>query len=150
MFTANNDFGYIIALSVAMFLQQQLVFVIPVVRARMAYGIKAPTLYPRDSEIKALKLTDEQVHDYYCCQRAHQNNVEFTSVFFPLFLLAGLLEAVDTMSVTYAGLIVLVFRTIGGLGYTAGLRKYSGLFHIGEMWVVGLLGKCAYEMIQKV
>eukprot|EP00606_Chrysophyceae_sp_TOSAG23-5_P000648 GSChrysophyteH2.ASY1.ANO1.435.1 assembled CDS len=108
MFTTNNDFGYIIALSVAMFLQQQVGVIVSILWSLYMCTVRAPTLYPRDSEIKALKLTDEQVNDYYCCQRAHQNNVEFTSVFFPLFLLAGLLESVDTMSVTYAGACVCV------------------------------------------
>eukprot|EP00040_Diaphanoeca_grandis_P019285 m.101777 g.101777 ORF g.101777 m.101777 type:complete len:150 (+) comp27349_c1_seq1:98-547(+) len=144
--TVDKEYGYIIGLSVAFFFQQQLAFVIPVVRARMATGIKAPTLYPRDSEIKALKLTDEQVHDYYCKQRAHQNNVEFMSVFFPLFMLAGAIPG-ETMNIFYAGLMVFAFRMLGGLGYSAGLRKYSGFFHIGELFIVYKLGKCAFDML---
>ena len=146
--TTGKEFGYIIALTVAFFVQQQVIFVIPVVRARAATGIKAPTLYPRDSEIKKLNLTDAQVDDYYCKQRAHQNNVEFMSVFMPIFVLAGSMGGViDTMQVVYAGLVVLGFRMLGGLGYSAGLRKYSGFFHLGELYILYLLGKAAYDMI---
>ena len=43
----------------ASYLLQQVFLVIFVVRARIGTGIKAPTLYPRDSEIKALALTDK-------------------------------------------------------------------------------------------
>jgi hypothetical protein len=147
--TTGKEFGYIVALTVAFFVQQQIIFVIPVVRARFATGIKAPILYPRDSEIKALNLTPAQVDDYYCKQRAHQNNVEFMSVFLPIFVLAGSMGAViNTMEVVYSGLVVFGFRMLGGLGYAAGLRKYSGFFHLGEFYILYLLGKAAFDMTQ--
>eukprot|EP00605_Chrysophyceae_sp_TOSAG23-4_P002344 GSChrysophyteH1.ASY1.ANO1.2592.1 assembled CDS len=134
MIETSREFGYVVLVAIGFFLQQQLMFVIPVVMARKSTGISTPTLYPRDSEIKDLRLTDEQVRDYMCKQRAHQNNVEFMSVFMPLYCLAG-------------GAFILFFRTIGGLGYSAGYRKYSGFFHLGELFILYLLGKAAYDMI---
>jgi len=113
----------------------------------MMTGIKAPTLYPRDSEIKALKLTEEQVATYMCAQRAHQNNVEFSSVFLPLFLAAGLVPAL-TVRVGYAGASVAVCRILYIIGYNMGakslLRGLGGLFHLGELYIVGL---CLYHGI---
>ena len=133
-------------MSVGFYLQQQVAFTVPVVMKRMKYGIKAPTLYPRDSEIKALKLTDEQVHDYNCTQRAHQNNVELMSVFLPLYLVAGAIPG-KAMNVFYAGLAMFAARMLGGLGYSAGLRKYSGWFHIPEYYILWIVGKEAHRAI---
>ena len=58
----------------------------------MKTKILAPTIYPRDSEIKELKLNDKQVGDYMRAQRAHQNNVEFLSGFMAIYILAGTLS----------------------------------------------------------
>ena len=147
MIETSREFGYVVLVAIGFFLQQQLMFVIPVIKARKSTGISTPTLYPRDSEIKELKLTDEQVRDYMCKQRAHQNNVEFMSVFMPLYCLAGIIPTVDNLLVAYSGAFILFFRTIGGLGYSAGYRKYSGFFHLGELFILYLLGKAAYDMI---
>ena len=62
---------------------------IPVVRARLSTKISAPILYPRDSEIKARNLTEDQVTAYYNAQRGHQNNVEFSATFIPMMMAAG-------------------------------------------------------------
>jgi hypothetical protein len=48
-------------------------------------------------------------------QRAHQNNVELMSVFMPIFLIIGLFKPKET---AMGGLVVLIFRIIGGIGYT--------------------------------
>jgi len=88
MIELSAEYGYVLAVALAMFLLQQIVMVIPVARQRIKTGIAPPTLYPRDSQIKALGLDERKVANYMCAQRAHQNNVEFTSVFMPLFLVA--------------------------------------------------------------
>jgi hypothetical protein len=82
-----------------------------------------------------------------CAQRAHQNNVEFTSVFLPLFLVAGAIPG-ETTNIAWAGLSILGFRMVGGLGYAAGLRKYSGFFHIGELYILWKLGKYAFDLLK--
>ena len=87
-----KDYGYVLLIAIFMYFMQQLILVIPVIRARSLTKIKAPTLYPRDSEISKLKLREEDVDYYLRAQRAHQNNVEFMSVFMPLFLIIGLFE----------------------------------------------------------
>lgn len=46
-----SNFGYVAAVSVAFWVQQSVLFVIPVVQQRIATGIKAPTLYPTDKEV---------------------------------------------------------------------------------------------------
>jgi uncharacterized MAPEG superfamily protein len=149
MNTSGKEFGYVVALALAFYIQQQIIFVIPVIGARKKTGIKAPTLYPRDSEIKALSLSDDQVTDYICKQRAHQNNVELMSVFLPLFILAGAMESIPTMHVVYSGLVVFAFRMIYGLGYSAGLRAYGGFFHLGELYILYLLGNAAYQAMNE-
>ena len=69
-----KDHGYAIGVACALWFQQSIVFTIKVGLKRREVGIKPPTLYPNDSEIKSLKLTPEQVDSYMCTQRVHQNN----------------------------------------------------------------------------
>ena len=143
-----------------MFLLQQIVLVLPVVKQRISTGIKAPTLYPRDGQIKELKLAPYQVENYMRAQRAHQNNVEFTSVFMALFLVTGLFPEV-TLHVALAGAAsrrgrvtllstfseasggplgawVVLFRLLGGVGYLFGVRQIGSLFHLGELYILYL------------
>ena len=143
-----------------MFLLQQIVLVLPVVKQRISTGIKAPTLYPRDGQIKELKLAPYQVENYMRAQRAHQNNVEFTSVFMALFLVTGLFPEV-TLHVALAGAAsrrgrvtllstfseasggplgawVVLFRLLGGVGYLFGVRQIGSFFHLGELYILYL------------
>ena len=59
---------------------QQLILLIPVIKMRSETKIQAPTLYPRDSEISKLNLTEEQTDRYLRAQRAHQNNARFLRI----------------------------------------------------------------------
>ena len=79
--TLNLDasFGHVLFAAVGIYLQQQVAFTLYVGSARRSTGIKAPTLYPRDSQIKELKLSDDQVKTYMRSQRIHQNTVELAS-----------------------------------------------------------------------
>ena len=81
----SKDYGYVLLVALALYLTQQLILLIPVLKMRSQTKIKAPTLYPRDSEIKDLNLSDEDVEKYMRAQRAHQNNVELMSVFMLCF-----------------------------------------------------------------
>mmetsp|Transcript_30199 Transcript_30199/g.39798 ORF Transcript_30199/g.39798 Transcript_30199/m.39798 type:complete len:150 (-) Transcript_30199:144-593(-) len=138
------EYGYIIALSLAFYLHQQIALVIPVVKARISTGIKAPTLYPRDSEIKNLQLSDLDVTKYMQAQRAHQNNVEFTSVFMAQLLVAGLYMPKE---VAIAGAITLVGRILTGFGYLFGKRAMGGFFHFGEWYILYVMGRFAYAVL---
>ena len=53
----SKSYGYVLIVGVLLYLTQQLLMVIPVALERKNTNIKAPTLYPRDSEIEKLKLT---------------------------------------------------------------------------------------------
>ncbi|KAJ3210262.1 hypothetical protein HDU83_003415 [Entophlyctis luteolus] len=140
-----SEYGYVLAVLVAIYLQQNVAFVIPVVKARKATGIKAPSFYPRDSEIKALKLSPEQVESYMYAQRVHQNNMELMSFFIPLFLVAGLYAPVR---VAAAGVYIVTCRAVyGHANPKSTLRRLSGLYHIGELYVVVLAGIFAFELV---
>jgi len=142
----SQEYGYVLLIAIFMYLAQQLVMVIPVIRARSLTKIKAPTLYPRDSEIKKLQLKEEDVDYYLRAQRAHQNNVEFMSVFMPLFLIIGLFEPKKT---AIGGLIVLVFRIIGGLGYLYNKREFGAAFHLGELYILFIGFQIVYSLLKK-
>ena len=142
----NKDYGYVLLVGLLLYLTQQLVLLIPVLKMRNKTKIKAPTLYPRDSEIADLKLDDETLNTYMRAQRAHQNNVELMSVFMPLFLMVGLFKP---KKAAIGGLIVLVFRIIGGIGYYFKKRVYGAPFHLGELYVLYLGFLIVYELLKK-
>jgi glutathione S-transferase len=143
------EYGYVLAVTGAMWFQQNIMFVIPVAMQRKKTGIQPPSLYPRDSEIKALKLTEEDVLTYNCTQRVHQNNLEFMGIFLPIFLVAGLAAPVN---VAIAGAVVFAGRCATGVGYLLGPKKraFGAWFHFGEFYVVYQFGKFAYSLIQQV
>ena len=142
----SKDYGYVLLVALALYLTQQLILLIPVLKMRSQTKIKAPTLYPRDSEIKDLNLSDEDVEKYMRAQRAHQNNVELMSVFMPLFLVIGLFKP---KKAAVGGLIVLVFRIIGGIGYFFKKRVYGAPFHLGELYILYLGFVIVYELLKK-
>ena len=142
----NKNYGYVLLIALALYLTQQLLLLIPVMQMRNKTKLKAPTLYPRDSEISKLKLEDDVVDKYMRAQRAHQNNVELMSVFMPLFLIIGLFKPKET---AMGGLIVLIFRIIGGIGYTFKKRMYGAPFHIGELYILYLGFLIVYELFKK-
>tara|TARA_B110000908_G_C10034426_1_gene348898 strand:- start:21 stop:464 length:444 start_codon:yes stop_codon:yes gene_type:complete len=142
-----KEYGYVLIVALMLYLTQQLFMLIPVMKARNDTKIKAPILYPRDSEIKNLNLTDEQVVNYYRAQRVHQNNVEVMSVFMPIFLIAGFFKP---NKVALAGLIVLIFRIIGGIGYLYGNRMYGAGWHLGELYLLYLVGVISYDLVKKI
>ena len=147
--TLSADHGWFLASVVGFYLQQAIVFVIPVVKQRLATGIKAPTLYPSDSEIKKLNLTETQVADYTRAQRVHQNNMEFLSCYMPIYLMSGLLDPLLTAK---AGAAILALRCVNAAGYLKAadspLRKVGGLFHLPEFYTVYLIGKRAYDLVK--
>ena len=141
----NKNYGFVLLIALALYLTQQLLLLIPVMQMRNKTKLKAPTLYPRDSEISKLKLEDDVVDKYMRAQRAHQNNVELMSVFMPLFLIIGLFKPKET---AMGGLIVLIFRIIGGIGYTFKKRMYGAPFHIGELYILYLGFLIVYELFK--
>merc|ERR1711998_77099 len=104
--TVDKEFGYVVIVAIAAWVQQN-IFAGLVGIARMQSGIHPPTLYPRDSQIKTLKLTEDQVQSYNRTQRIHQNNVEWLVLFYPLLILAGLH---DPLGAAAAGTVVVIAR----------------------------------------
>tara|TARA_B100001142_G_scaffold20059_1_gene18628 strand:+ start:8330 stop:8785 length:456 start_codon:yes stop_codon:yes gene_type:complete len=141
-----KEYGYVLLVGLALYLTQQLILLIPVLKMRSQTKIKAPTLYPRDSEIKELELKTEDVEKYMRAQRAHQNNVELMSVFMPMFLIIGLFKP---KKAAIGGLVVLVFRILGGVGYFFKKRVYGAPFHLGEIYILYLGFLIVYELLKK-
>ena len=141
-----KEYGYVLLVGLALCLTQQLILLIPVLKMRSQTKIKAPTLYPRDSEIKELELKTEDVEKYMRAQRAHQNNVELMSVFMPMFLIIGLFKP---KKAAIGGLVVLVFRILGGVGYFFKKRVYGAPFHLGEIYILYLGFRIVYELLRK-
>jgi len=141
-----KEYGYVLLVGLALYLTQQLILLIPVLKMRSQTKIKAPTLYPRDSEIKELELKTEDVEKYMRAQRAHQNNVELMSVFMPMFLIIGLFKP---KKAAIGGLVVLVFRILGGVGYFFKKRVYGAPFHLGEIYILYLGFLIVYELFKK-
>ena len=141
-----KEYGYVLIIALLLYITQQVLMVIPVIRERRSTKIEAPILYPRDSEIKKLNLDEDQVLNYYRAQRVHQNNVEAMSVFMPLFLITGIFEPTK---VAIAGAIVWIFRLVGGIGYLYGKRIYGAPWHLGELYLLYLVGTTSYNMLFK-
>jgi uncharacterized membrane protein YecN with MAPEG domain len=120
-----KNFGYVIAMMVAFWVQQSIIFVIPIAIQRSRTKIQPPVIYPNDSLIKELKLTEDQVGNYMRAQRVHQNNMEFLCVFMPIFFVAGLFNPMHT---AIAGAAVWVGRLMTAMGYwhSAGARAAGG------------------------
>jgi uncharacterized MAPEG superfamily protein len=141
-----KEYGYVLIIALLLYITQQVLMIIPVMKERSSSNIKAPILYPRDSEIKELGLSKEQVLNYYRAQRVHQNNVEVMSVFMPLFLIAGFFEPTN---VAIAGAIVWIFRLVGGIGYLYGKRMYGVPWHLGEIYLLYIIGRTAFDLLIK-
>jgi|TARA_Y100000389_G_C17311918_1_gene438432 hypothetical protein len=141
-----KEYGYVLIVALFLYITQQVLMVIPVMRERSSTKIKAPTLYPRDSEIKKLNLSEDQVLNYYRAQRVHQNNVEAMSVFMPMFLIAGFFQPTK---VAIAGAIVWIFRLVGGIGYLYGQRMYGAPWHLGEIYLLYIIGYSAFDLLSK-
>jgi hypothetical protein len=109
-----NEYGYVFLVAVAFWVQQAVIFSIPVGLQRNKTGIKAPVMYPNDKLIANLKLSEHQVEEYMRAQRVHQNNVEFLCMYFPIFLLSALENPTHAAA---AGALVWLGRMVVALGY---------------------------------
>lgn len=139
------NYGYVIGTALFMYFGQTIGCAVPVVMWRNKTGIKAPLMDPTDADIKRLKISDADLNHYRCVQRGHLNNVEFQSHFLPLFLIAGAFPE-NTLKVAYAGVALTCIRMFGALGYPYGVRKFSGVFHFAEWYILYLLGASAVAM----
>jgi len=111
-------------------------------------GISPPILYPRDSDVKDLKVKPQDLTAYLRVQRVHQNNVEYLVVVFPLLLIAGVYSPIQA---AIAGAVIIVGRQVFALGYySATERRSFGAFHyFGALYLVFLCGSFAYKLLTK-
>jgi len=61
----------------------------------------------------------------------------------------GLFPAI-TLKVAIAGAWVVFFRFLGGVGYLFGVRQVGGFFHLGEFYILYLVGHQAFQLAQPV
>jgi hypothetical protein len=64
----------------------------------------------------------------------------------PLFLIAGFFEPTK---VAIAGAIVWIFRLVGGIGYLYGKRMYGVPWHLGEIYLLYIIGRTAFDLLIK-
>ena len=62
----------------------------------------------------------------------------------PLFLIAGFFQPTK---VAIAGAIVWIFRLVGGIGYLYGQRMYGAPWHLGEIYLLYIIGYSAYNLL---
>jgi hypothetical protein len=141
-----HEHGYAVAVILALWFQQSIIFVIPVALVRKKFGIVPPTLYPRDAQVKSLSLSETQVDEYLRAQRVHQNNVEFLTVFFPIIMISSIFFPMQS---AYAGALVWSGRMVTAIGYwkSANKRVWGAWFHFAEYYLVYLAAKTAYQLI---
>lgn len=142
-----HEHGYAVAVILALWFQQNFIFVIPVALARRKFGIIPPTLYPRDSQVKSLSLSEAQVDEYLRTQRVHQNNVEFLAAFFPIIMISSIMFPMQS---AYAGAAVWAGRMLTAIGYwkSADKRIWGSWFHFSEYYLVYLAAKTAFQLIR--
>mmetsp|Transcript_21960 Transcript_21960/g.37055 ORF Transcript_21960/g.37055 Transcript_21960/m.37055 type:complete len:155 (-) Transcript_21960:168-632(-) len=137
-----SEYGYVILVAVALWIQQSIIFAIPVGIIRSKTKIQPPVMYPTDKVISALKLKESQVDEYLRTQRVHQNNVEFLVTYFPILFLSGFQNPVHA---AIAGVVVWLGRMTVALGYwqSAGKRVYGAWYNfpmLYQLYMVASLG----------
>jgi len=141
-----SEYGYVVLVALAFYIQQAIIFSIPVGIQRSKTGIKPPVLYPSDKLVSSLKLSDAALNAYMCAQRVHQNGMEFLHAYLPLLLLSGLHNPTHAAA---AGALVWVGRLISAFGYwhKAEYRIYGAWFHIPELYTLYLVGSLGWSLV---
>jgi len=117
-------------------------------RAKIPY----PNAYASAEQIKSAETEEHRqaMYLFNCAQRAHYNFLEHYVIALPALLVAGVGYP---RSAAVFGLIWSVGRALYATGYTnpnkeKGAGRYNGMmFYIGEMGLIGLVGKMAYDVL---
>ncbi|KAG0339266.1 Microsomal glutathione S-transferase 3 [Podila humilis] len=141
-FTIAPEYGYTIAVSIA---SQVLLTVLGarVGTYRKVADVPLPSAYADAADAKA----DKKKHLFNCYQRVHQNTLEGYTGFMSTLLIAGLRYPI---AAPVLGMVWIVGRIFYSMGYTSGdpNKRVLGAFgHIGDLGLIGLTGKMAYDMI---
>ena len=108
-------------------------------KARKLYGVKYPTLY--------VESTHKNAKEYNCVQRAHQNSLENLPSFYALLLSAGVRFP---LAAAVAGVVYNVGRIFYFRGYSSGSpekRMQGGFFHFGQLALLGMVFRFAFELL---
>ncbi|KAF9112934.1 Microsomal glutathione S-transferase 3 [Mortierella sp. AM989] len=140
--TIAPEFGYTLAVSVA---SSILVVVLGhnVGAYRKVAGVDLPQMYADDAEAKK----DKKKLIFNCKQRVHQNTLEGFTQYMITLLVAG--TQYPTASAAL-GLVWCIGRVVYSHGYTTGepnKRVWGAFGHIGDLGLLGLTGKVAYDLI---
>ncbi|KAF9103730.1 Microsomal glutathione S-transferase 3 [Mortierella sp. GBA35] len=140
--TLTSDYGYTIAVSVV---STVLVTILghKVGAYRKEAGVPLPTMYADEAEAKK----DRKKLIFNCKQRVHQNTLEGYTSFMVSLMIAGTRYPIAAPAL---GLIWCVGRLAYSYGYTSGdpnKRIYGGFGHIGDIGLLGLNVKMAFDMI---
>ncbi|KAF9545876.1 Microsomal glutathione S-transferase 3 [Mortierella hygrophila] len=140
--TLTADYGYTIAVSVV---SSVLVTFLGarVGSYRKEAGVPLPTMYAEEAEAKK----DKKKLIFNCKQRVHQNTLEGFTSYMVTLLLAG---ARYPVAAPILGLIWCAGRLAYSYGYTSGnpeKRVYGSWGHIGDLGLVGLNIKMAFDLI---
>ncbi|KAF9895757.1 hypothetical protein BX616_008901, partial [Lobosporangium transversale] len=110
---------------------------------RKVAGVPLPQMYA--DEVEAKKDRKKQI--FNCKQRVHQNTLEGFGSYLVTLLIAGLRYPVASAGL---GLVWCAGRVAYSYGYTSGdpaKRQWGAFGHIGDLGLLGLTGKIAFDMI---
>ncbi|KAG0352234.1 Microsomal glutathione S-transferase 3 [Podila minutissima] len=141
-FTITPEYGYTLAVSVA---SSVLLTVLGhrVGAYRKVANVPLPSAYADAAEAKV----DKKKHLFNCYQRVHQNTLEGYSSFLSTLLIAGLRYPI---AAPVLGMIWIAGRIFYSIGYTSGEpnKRIMGAWgHIGDVGLLGLTGKMAWDLV---
>ncbi|KAK3808746.1 MAG: hypothetical protein J3Q66DRAFT_355542 [Benniella sp.] len=140
--TIPAEYGYTLAVSVFSTVLLT-VFGHKVGAYRKTAGVPLPQMYADEAEAKQ----DKKKMIFNCKQRVHQNTLEGYPSFLLTLVVSGLRYPI---AAPVLGMIWCVGRMAYSYGYTSGdpsKRQLGAWGHIGDVGLLGLTGKIAYDMI---
>ncbi|KAG0354233.1 Microsomal glutathione S-transferase 3 [Gamsiella multidivaricata] len=110
---------------------------------RQIAGVPLPNMYADDAEARK----DKKKMIFNCKQRVHQNTLEGFAPYLVSLLVAGLRYPIAAPAL---GSVWMLGRMAYSVGYTSGdpAKRQMGVWgHIGDIGLLALTGKIAYDMI---
>ncbi|KAF9437130.1 Microsomal glutathione S-transferase 3 [Entomortierella beljakovae] len=136
------EYGYTIASAIASMVLVSY-FGIRVTKQRSVAKVALPFEYAEASECK----DNHQKYLFNCYQRVHQNTLEQFTGYMASLLISGIKYPVASSAL---GAVWILGRIFYFYGYTTGnpASRQMGVFgHVGEVGLMGLAGKVAYDLI---
>ncbi|KAF9359029.1 Microsomal glutathione S-transferase 3 [Mortierella sp. AD094] len=136
------EYGYTVAAAVASTFLVYF-FGARVTKQRSVAKVPLPFEYADPTDCK----DDHQKYIFNCYQRVHQNTLEGFSGYMFTLLLAGVNYPIPAAAL---GGVWIIGRIFYYYGYTTGnpaSRQMGAFGHIGEVGLLGLTGKFAYDLI---